>query len=61
VQAILLKLSDKKKHANVFDLSISPQLFALGVVWALALALLGALPPAIRAARLPVPEALRAI
>jgi putative ABC transport system permease protein len=45
---------------NVFDLSISPQLFALGVVWALALALLGALPPAIRAARLPVPEALRA-
>ena len=45
---------------NVFDLSISPQLFVLGVMWALALALLGALPPAIRAARLPTPEALRA-
>jgi len=46
---------------SVFDLSISPQLFALGLVWALALAVLGALPPALRAARLAVADALRAI
>jgi putative ABC transport system permease protein len=46
---------------NVFDLSVSPRLFALGLVWALALALLGALPPAIRAARASVVDALRAV
>jgi putative ABC transport system permease protein len=45
---------------NVFDLSISPRLFALGLLWALVLALLGALPPAIRAARCSVVDALRA-
>lgn len=45
---------------NVFALSVSPRLFALGVGWALALAVLGGLLPAIRAARLPVAEALRA-
>jgi putative ABC transport system permease protein len=46
---------------NVFTLSVSPRLFALGVVWALALALLGGLSPAIRAARQPIAEALRAL
>jgi putative ABC transport system permease protein len=45
---------------NVFTLSVSPHLFALGIAWALALAVLGGLLPAIRAARLPVAEALRA-
>ncbi len=45
---------------NVFTLSVSPRLFALGIAWALALAVLGGLSPATRAARLPVAEALRA-
>ena len=46
---------------NVFDLSVSPRLVALGVAWAVALALLGGLPPAIRAARRSVTDALRAV
>jgi putative ABC transport system permease protein len=45
---------------NVFNLSISPHLFALGLGWGLALAVLGAAPPALRAARLAVADALRA-
>jgi putative ABC transport system permease protein len=45
---------------SAFAASVSPRLFALGLAWALALALLGGLPPAIRAARLPVPRALLA-
>jgi putative ABC transport system permease protein len=43
----------------VFPLSISPQLIALGLGWALLLSILGGLAPAIRSARLPVAEALR--
>lgn len=43
---------------NVFTLSVSPRLFGLGIAWALAV--LGGLAPATRAARLPVAEALRA-
>ncbi|MEJ0007822.1 MAG: hypothetical protein WDM77_16015 [Steroidobacteraceae bacterium] len=46
---------------NVFDLSVSSHLFVLGIVWALALALLGGLPPSIRAARSSVTDALRAV
>ena len=46
---------------NVFDLSVSPRLVALGIGWALALALLGGLPPAVRAARRSVTDALRAM
>jgi putative ABC transport system permease protein len=46
---------------NVFDLSVSPGLIALGIAWAVALALLGGLPPAIRAARRSVHDALRAV
>jgi putative ABC transport system permease protein len=46
---------------SVFALSVSPFLFGLGLVWALALAILGGLAPAIRAARLPVADALRAL
>jgi putative ABC transport system permease protein len=43
----------------VFTLSVSPRLIALGVGWALLLAILGGLAPAIRSARLPVADALR--
>ncbi len=46
---------------NVFDLVISPRLVGLGTAWALAMALLGGLPPAIRAARRSVTDALRAV
>lgn len=44
---------------NVYDLSVSPQLLAVGMAWALTLALPGGLAPAIRAARLTVAEAHR--
>lgn len=43
----------------VFTLSVSPALIALGAGWALVLAVLGGIVPAIRSARLPVAEALR--
>jgi putative ABC transport system permease protein len=43
----------------VFTLSISTGLIALGLGWALLLAVLGGLAPAVRSARLPVAEALR--
>jgi putative ABC transport system permease protein len=45
----------------VAHMSIDGSLFVLAVVWACAIGLLGAVFPAIRAARLPVAEALRAI
>lgn len=45
---------------SVFDLSVSPRLFMVGIAWALTLAILGGLPPAIRAARLSVAQAHRA-
>jgi putative ABC transport system permease protein len=48
-------------YQDVFQLSISAESFALGAGWALMLALLGGAFPAIRAARLPVVEALRAV
>jgi putative ABC transport system permease protein len=44
----------------VFHLSVSPGQIKLGVLWAVAVALLGGLFPSIRAARRPVVEALRA-
>lgn len=43
---------------NVFDLDVSSQLFVLGISWSVVLALLGGLPPAIRAARNSVRDAL---
>ena len=43
----------------VFTLSVSPGLIALGAGWALVLAIVGGLIPAVRSARLPVAEALR--
>ncbi|HEY5761388.1 MAG TPA: ABC transporter permease, partial [Steroidobacter sp.] len=45
----------------VFELSVSPQLMILGIVWACVIGILGGLFPALRAARLPVAMALRAI
>jgi putative ABC transport system permease protein len=43
------------------DLRVTADVMALGVGWALAMGLIGGLSPAIRAARVPVAEALRAI
>jgi putative ABC transport system permease protein len=45
----------------VFDLTVSPELVILGIVWACTIGLIGGLFPAIRAARLPVATALRAV
>jgi putative ABC transport system permease protein len=45
----------------VFEMSITPAVVATGIVWACAVGLVGALFPAVRAARLPVATALRAI
>jgi putative ABC transport system permease protein len=44
-----------------FELSVTPSLAELGIVWALAMGLLGGLLPALRAARVPVTTAMRAI
>lgn len=44
----------------VFHLTVTPQLLASGIVWAVMIGVLGGLFPAIRAARLPVATALRA-
>jgi putative ABC transport system permease protein len=45
----------------VFRLAVSPALVVLGVLWACVIGLIGGLFPAIRAARLPVATALRAV
>jgi putative ABC transport system permease protein len=45
---------------NVFDLSVSPRLFTLGIAWALTLAIIGGLAPAVRAGRLTVAQAHKA-
>jgi putative ABC transport system permease protein len=45
----------------VFELSVNPQLMVLGIVWACVIGLIGGLFPAVRAARLPVATALRAV
>jgi putative ABC transport system permease protein len=44
-----------------FQLAVTPSLVALGIVWALGMGLLGGLLPALRAARVPVTTALRAV
>lgn len=46
---------------TAFDLCVTPQMCVLGIGWALVLAVLGGLPPAVRAARIPVTEALRQV
>jgi putative ABC transport system permease protein len=45
----------------LFDLAVTPGLMALGIVWACFIGVVGGLFPAIRAARLPVATALRAV
>jgi len=45
----------------IFDLTVSPQLVVVGIVWACVIGLIGGLFPAIRAARLPVATALRTV
>ncbi len=45
----------------VADMRVTPAVVAMGIVWAAAVGLLGGLFPAIRAARLPVATALRAV
>jgi putative ABC transport system permease protein len=45
----------------IFELSVSPVLISIGIIWACAIGLIGGLFPAVRAARLPVATALRAI
>jgi putative ABC transport system permease protein len=45
----------------IFDLAVTPALVLLGIVWAFLIGLIGGLFPAIRAARLPVATALRAL
>jgi putative ABC transport system permease protein len=44
-----------------FRLAVTPALIELGIVWALVIGLIGGLLPALRAARVPVATALRAI
>ncbi|HKB96846.1 MAG TPA: FtsX-like permease family protein [Rhizomicrobium sp.] len=44
----------------LFHLTVSPALVGVGLGWALAVAVLGGVLPAVRAARLPVVDALRA-
>jgi len=44
-----------------FDLQVTPRLLMQGLVWSLVIGAAGGLPPAIRAARLPVTVALRAV
>ena len=45
----------------VFEMRITPGLVGTGIVWACAVGLVGGLFPAVRAARLPVATALRAV
>jgi putative ABC transport system permease protein len=45
----------------IFELSVSPALITTGILWACTIGLIGGLFPAVRAARLPVATALRAI
>ncbi|MDR1075317.1 MAG: ABC transporter permease [Xanthomonadaceae bacterium] len=45
----------------IFQFNVTPYLLWVGLKWALGIGLIGGLFPALRAARLPIPEALRAI
>jgi putative ABC transport system permease protein len=45
----------------IFDLAVTPGVVAIGIVWACVIGVVGGLFPAIRAARLPVATALRAV
>ena len=61
--AIAWGLYDGKQDVfgnNVFHLSVSANLIELGIIWAVVVALLGGFLPSMRAARLPLVDALRA-
>ena len=45
---------------GVFRIQFTPMLYGIGLGWALTIALIGALPPAMAAARITVTEGLRA-
>jgi len=45
----------------VFRLTVTPHLMSQGIVWSLMIGLIGGLLPALRAARLPIVEALRTL
>jgi putative ABC transport system permease protein len=42
-----------------FAFAVTPQLLVMGLIYALVMGLIGGLLPAVRAARLPIPAALR--
>ncbi|MGH8229005.1 MAG: ABC transporter permease [Steroidobacteraceae bacterium] len=44
-----------------FAMSVTPDLFVLGIIWACVIGLIGGLFPAVRAARLPIARALNAV
>lgn len=52
--------NQKALGASVFNLTVSPRLVLIGIIWALVVGLIGGLLPSIRAARLPVATAIRA-
>jgi len=57
---LLFNGSQRTYFGQVFDLRVTPGLIGLGLIWALVIALMGSLAPAIRAAGLPIVAALRA-
>src|SRR6185437_5607290 len=57
---LLFNNHDVHLGGSSFPMAVTPGLVVLGLVWALMIGLVGGLAPAIRAARLPVAEALRA-
>ena len=61
--AIAWALYDGKQDAFgtvVFTLRVPPAMVAIGIIWALVLAVLGGIFPSVRAARIPIVDALRA-
>jgi putative ABC transport system permease protein len=57
---LLFNNHDVRMGGTSFPMAVTPGLVVLGLVWALAIGLIGGVAPAMRAARLPVAEALRA-
>jgi putative ABC transport system permease protein len=55
----MMSLSGSKSQL-AFSLAISPSLIATGIIWACVIGFIGGLFPALRAARMPVAQALRA-
>jgi putative ABC transport system permease protein len=56
---VLFNGNENALGTNVFHLAVTPGLVRIGISWAIVIALLGGIFPAIRAARLPVANALR--